>query len=61
MNKHNIIKRCIKLGMKNCEAEWIADNIYTYALPDWSEWSWGQIDRCLRELQEVRKIELCAS
>jgi hypothetical protein len=49
MTTTQIIKRCTeKLGMTPDEAKWVAENLYTYECPDWSEWSWQQIDTCLR-------------
>ena len=51
MRNSEIIERCTgKLDMSMEEAEWVTANLYTYALPDWSEWSWGQIDRCLKDV-----------
>lgn len=49
MGSNQIIARCIKLGMSSVDAKWVAANLYTYACPDFSEWSWGQIDTCFRD------------
>lgn len=51
MSNNEIIKRCTdKLSMSPVEAKWVAENLYTYALPDFSEWSWSQIDTCLKDV-----------
>lgn len=38
------------LGMSAADAQWVADNLYSYVCPDWSEWSWRQIDESLRDV-----------
>lgn len=51
MRNGEIIKRCVdSLGMALAVAEWVAENLYTYAMPDFSEWSWGEIDQCFRDV-----------
>jgi hypothetical protein len=51
MNTNEIIKRCVeKLGMSPEEARWVAENLYNYASPDFSEWSWEQIDECFKDV-----------
>jgi hypothetical protein len=51
MRRDEIIKRCVdKLGMAQLEAEWVADNLYLYESPDFSEWPWRQIDQCFRDV-----------
>lgn len=51
MNSKQIIERCVtRLGMTQEQAEWVAKNLYTYAAPDFSEWSWEQIDECFRDV-----------
>jgi hypothetical protein len=32
------------------EAKWVADNLYNYACPDFSEWDWSEIDECFRSV-----------
>lgn len=49
MKTAEIITRCTdKLGMTPEEAEWVAENLYNYEVPDWSEWTWRQIDECFK-------------
>lgn len=51
MNSNQIFKRCVEtLGMSPECAEYVADNLYTYAVPDFSEWSWSEIDQCFRDV-----------
>lgn len=47
MYRQEIINRCTtKLRMTDEEAAWVADNLYMYETPDWSEWTQQQIDEC---------------
>ena len=56
MDKQKIIGRCMtKLGMTKEETQWVADNIYRYYMPDWSEWTWRQTDQCLRDTLTFKK------
>lgn len=49
MKTEEIVQRCTtKLKMTAEEALWVAENLYMYEVPDWSEWSWQQIDECFR-------------
>ena len=51
MRNSEIIKRCVeKLGMTLETAKWVAENLYIYAVPDFSEWSWREIDQCFRDV-----------
>lgn len=51
MSNNEIIERCVeKLGMSPEGAKWVAENLYTYECPDFSEWSWAQIDTCFRDV-----------
>lgn len=51
MGDREIIKRCVQnLGMSLENAQWVADNLYTYDCPDFSEWSWAQIDTCFKDV-----------
>lgn len=51
MRNDQIIKRCTeKLGMSPEDAKWVAENLYTYACPDFSEWSWEEIDTCFTDV-----------
>lgn len=51
MKNQQIINRCTQqLGMSLEDAKWVAENLYTYACPDFSEWSWGEIDTCFRDV-----------
>lgn len=51
MKTSEIINRCVdKLGMSPDDAKWVADNLYTYECPDFSEWSWEQIDTSFRDV-----------
>lgn len=51
MSASKIITRCVEtLGMTPEQAKWVADNLYTYDCPDFSEWSWSQIDTCFRDV-----------
>lgn len=36
--------------MSLTDAQWVAEKLYDYAIPDFSEWSWAQIDECLRDV-----------
>lgn len=50
MSREKIIERCvIKLKMTQQDAEWVADNLDWFYEPNWSEWSWRQIDKMFRE------------
>jgi hypothetical protein len=54
MKRENIIAHCTgKLKMTASEAQIVADNIYIYDEPDWSEWSWRQINNCFRGVLEA--------
>lgn len=56
MSEQEIVDRCVsKLGMSRPVAEWVAANLYDYIVPDWSEWSWRQIDEALRDVQSFYK------
>lgn len=58
MNTKQIISRCTdKLEMTQEQAKWVADNLYNYAVPDWSEMSWRQIDQCLRDTLLFKPVE----
>lgn len=51
MTNDEIVHRCVsKLGMSPEEGQWVADHVYDYFVPDWSEWSWQQIDQCLGDV-----------
>lgn len=51
MRNSEIIKRCMdKLKMTQAEAEWVAEHLYNYVVPDFSEWSWAQIDQAFRDV-----------
>lgn len=50
MQDREIVKRCLELGMSQDEANWVVAHLYDYAQPDWSEWSWDEIDECLRDV-----------
>lgn len=51
MRDQQVINRCTgKLGMSDSDAAWVAENLYIYACPDFSEWSWWQIDACFRDV-----------
>jgi len=50
MSTKQIIERCVsKLGMSDGDAQWVAEHLYDYCLPDFSEWSWGQIDEAFTD------------
>lgn len=54
MKRETIISHCVtKLKMTPRDAEIVADNIYIYDMPDWSEWSWRQINGCFRGVLEA--------
>lgn len=56
MGKQKIIERCTtKLGMTQEEAQWVADNLYRYYMPDWSEWDWPEIDETLQATLTFKK------
>lgn len=51
MRNSEIIKRCVEtLKMTQAEAEWVAEHLYDYVVPDFSEWSWAQIDQSFRDV-----------
>jgi len=51
MNDNQIANRCASvLKMSADEAKWVADNLYNYACPDFSEWDWSEIDECFRSV-----------
>jgi len=50
MTNQQIIERCLnQLGTSKEEARWVADHLYDYCLPDFSEWSWAQIDEAFTD------------
>ncbi len=54
MKREQIISHCIKrLKMTPAQAAIVADNIYTYDSPDWSEWTGRQINECFRGVLEA--------
>lgn len=54
MKTEQIIEHCIKrLKMTPEQAALVAENIYIYDMPDWSEWSWRQINACFRGVLEA--------
>lgn len=56
MSEEKIIAHCVgKLKMSKADAELVAKNIYIYDSPDWSEWSWSQINNCFRGVLEAVK------
>lgn len=69
MRDSDIIRLCIdKLKMTPEEAEWVVGHLYDYVVPDFSEWSWAQIDQAFRDVlwfkgkTEAEIMEaLCAS
>lgn len=57
MRDEKIIERCTtKLGMTQEQAQTVVDNIYTYFMPDWSEWSWSKIDRMFRDTLRLATV-----
>lgn len=61
MSTKEIISRCIsKLGMREEEAKWVCENLYRYSVPDWSEMSWGEIDRMLLDTLKFKPVETTA-
>lgn len=51
MQARQIVERCTsKLGMSESDAQWVAEKLYDYAMPDFSEWSWKQIDECFNDV-----------
>jgi hypothetical protein len=45
MTNQQIVQRCtLKLKMSIVDAQWVANHLYDYCVPDFSEWSWAQID-----------------
>jgi hypothetical protein len=51
MMTQEIIERCTsKFGMSLVDARWVAERLYDYAMPDFSEWSWSQIDECFKDV-----------
>lgn len=54
MKREQIVSYCVtKLKMTASEAEIVVDNVYIYDMPDWSEWSWRQINACFRGVLEA--------
>jgi hypothetical protein len=61
MNTHQIKNHCkSKPGMTTEQAQWVAKNLYTYSVPDWSEMSLAQINQCLRDTLVFRPVETLA-
>lgn len=51
MQDSETLKRCTeKLGMSTNDAQWVLEHLYDYAMPNFSEWSWAQIDECFRDV-----------
>jgi hypothetical protein len=50
MTSQQIIQRCtLKLKMSTADAQWVADHLYDYCVPDFSEWGWAQIDQAFTD------------
>lgn len=51
MREEEIRQRCTReLGMSDEEAQFVVNNLYVYAMPDFSEWDWTEIDQCFRDV-----------
>jgi len=69
MRNGEIVTRCVNtLGMTTEEGQWVAENLYNYEMPDWSEMSWREIDTMFKATlwfkdKTDKEIEaaLCAS